>query len=109
MAIPARETCSKEICSREARGSPLAPYFAGDLDHAPKLRLLRCERNRIAFLGAGKSALRAHRQPIELDVTARLLDPPHERGLVLERRRLGRDKTENDRLALWHEAQRREV
>ena len=91
------------------RRSAFAPNVARDLDHQPKFRFLRGRWDRIALLRAGKSALRAQSQPIEIDMAAGLLDAPLERRLVLHRRRFGRHKSEHDGFALGHEAQRRKI
>src|SRR5262249_39727059 len=59
---------------------------------------------RIACGGAGKTALRADRQPIELDVFRSLFDAALKCFHVFQRRDLAADQPEHDRFFLRREA-----
>src|SRR5215467_11078918 len=60
-----------------------SPHLLRELDDQPQLGLLRLRRDRIALGDAGEAALRADRQPREVDVAARRVEPSLERVLVL--------------------------
>src|SRR5215472_13583698 len=55
--------------------SGVSPDFLGNFDHEAKLGPLFVFGKQIAFLGAGKAALRAETKLIEVDVFGRRLHP----------------------------------
>src|SRR3954470_24975356 len=89
--------------------SGAAPRLLRQLYHQPELCLLHFGADRVAGCGGGEPALRADSEAIERDVARGLVETALQHGLILEKVRLGRHEAERDRLALRHEAQRREV
>src|SRR5438552_13897171 len=90
--------------------TPSGPDLARGLDDAPELGPLLVLGQHVALFGGGEAALRAQAQLIERDVPGRLVDPPLERVLLLQRPALGRHEPEHDLLvALGQEAQRLEA
>src|SRR5690348_8158423 len=90
-------------------GSIRSPDLMRQRDDEPELRLLRLQRDRVAFGHAGEAALRADRQAVEIDEAARRLEAALERLLVLQRGSLGRHQSEHDPLVLGQVPQRGEI
>src|SRR6185312_16223336 len=76
--------------------SDVAPDLLGEVHHQPQLLLLHLRRNRVAGVDAGEATLRADRETIEIAVARGVLDTLLQLVLVLHRRGLGGDKTQND-------------
>src|SRR5688500_15113842 len=74
------------------------PHLVCDLDDQRQLRLLLVGGERVALDRRREPALRREAELVEGDVAARLVDPPLELVLRLERAALGRDETEDDLL-----------
>src|SRR4051812_40835489 len=88
----------------------LLPHLVGELlDHA-KLRPLLLLGKDVALLGGGEAALRREAELLQRSELGRLVDPPLDVVLLLERTALGGDEPEYHGLvALRQEAQRLEA
>ena len=74
-----------------------------------QLRALVRLGERIAAGAAGEAALRADRQPFELDVLRRLVHSASQAVHGFERRRLAADDPQHNSLSFRHESQRRKI
>src|SRR3982751_5335312 len=86
-----------------------APRLLRQLYHQPQLCFLHFRADWVAGFGGGEPALRADREAFERDVARGFVEAALQHGLILEKVHLGRNEAEHDRLAVRHEAQRREV
>src|SRR5262249_37910902 len=89
-------------------GSGLAPYLVCKLDNETQLFFLSLRRNWVSRLHAGKAALRANRQAIEVDKLGSLVDARPQFIFAFHVCRFGRDEAEHNFLARRNEAQWRE-
>src|SRR5262245_13037703 len=85
------------------------PDRLGGLHPQPQLGAFVLFAQRIAGGGAGEAALRRDSQPVEIDVTRRLVGAPLEVVHPLQGRRLAADEAEYHALVLRQEAQRLEI
>src|ERR1700750_2385240 len=107
-SIAATTAAPKPSAAERLYSSSLAPNFARKRNHKPELLLLHLRRDRIAGVDAGEAALRTDREPVEVDVSRRVLDALFKCILVFQDRCLGRDNAEHDGLVARHQTQRRE-
>src|SRR6266849_7504403 len=91
------------------RVSIRSPNQAGEVDHEPELCLLRLKGDPVPGFDAGKAALRADAEAIEIDEAAGVGDAAAELVDVLHRGSLGRYQAEHNGLVFRHETQRREI
>src|SRR5215831_20520714 len=78
---------------------PLLPDRPRGIDEEPQLRALVRRGERIAAGAAGEAALRANRQPLELDVLRRFVDAAPQVVHGFERGRLAADDPQYDALS----------
>src|SRR5689334_21244110 len=84
------------------------PDRGGGIDDELELSPFDRLGDRVASDRGGKAALRADREPLEIDVAGRFLGAPLEIGDALQRRRLAADEPKYDAFVL-DETQRAEV
>src|ERR1044072_1246479 len=85
------------------------PELARRFNNQRQLAALVVFGHRVAGNGAGKTALRADRQPARIDVAGSLADATPECIESSQHRRLRADDAEHHALVFRHETQRREV
>src|SRR5262245_40364743 len=90
-------------------GPPSTPHLARYLHDTGELCSLNVGRHDAGVDMAREAALRAQRKLLQREVARRLVDSPFEVVLAFEVAALRREKTQHDRLALGHEAQRLEA
>src|SRR5262249_21368215 len=100
---------SLRLCRRRPDTSRRAPHLARGLDHEAELGELALLVHGVAADAAGKSALRAQDKLLQRSVLARLVDATLELVLRFELGALGRDQTEDGRLAPGQKTQRFEA
>src|SRR5215831_293769 len=94
---------------RVRRRRPSAPHLAGDLDDHLEFGPLLLLGENVALLGGGKAALGRQAQLLERSEFRRLVEPPLDGVLLLQRAALGGDEPHRHALlALGQEAQRLE-
>src|ERR1051326_5240783 len=74
--------------------SASSPHFLGQLDDHRELRPLLVLGQDIALLGRGKAALRREAELVEIGIFRRLLDPPFDVVLLLQRAALRGDEAD---------------
>src|SRR6266478_3696797 len=97
---------SLRLCRRRPDTSRRAPHLARGLDHEAELGEFALLVHGVAADAAVKSALRAQGELLQRGVLARLVDAMLELVLRFELGALGRDQTEDGRLAPGQKTQR---
>src|SRR5262249_57136532 len=83
-----------------------APDLAGDFDHTLQLPPLLVLGQLVAVVRAREATLRRETEAVQRDVLRRLVDPPRNHILRLERPRLRRRQAQHHRLGLRQEPER---